>query len=168
MLNITQYTYQGWIIFNPLNFPSMKIWVKCSKIIFLSCTFINDLILGWEFYTLDFSTNFNTNMPWGFLSICQYTTSKVSIIKALARVAIPFSKGSHQCRNWTQVSCFTVWATKEVPVIKVPATNTGLRETTYFHMFKLLLNLQKRQCLWKYSWKCLLIQKFPFPSSSVS
>ena len=34
--------------------------------------------------------------------------------------AIPFSKGSSQPRNWTQVSCiagrfFTIWATREAP-----------------------------------------------------
>ena len=103
-------------------------------------------------------------LEWGAIA------SKLSIIKELAWVAIAFSKGPSQPRNWTQVSClagrfFTIWATKEVPVIKVPTTKTGLRKTTYFYIFKLLFNLQKLQCLWKYSWKCLLVQKFPFPSS---
>ena len=40
--------------------------------------------------------------------------------RILEWVAIPFSRGSSQPRDWTQVSrivdrCFTVWATREVP-----------------------------------------------------
>ena len=38
-------------------------------------------------------------------------------------IAIPFSRGSSQPRAWTWVShivdrCFTIWATREVPIIK--------------------------------------------------
>ena len=37
-------------------------------------------------------------------------------------VAIPFSRGSSQPRDWTEVSCvagrfFTIWATREAPII---------------------------------------------------
>ena len=43
--------------------------------------------------------------------------------RILEWVAIPFSRGSSQPRNQTQVSCnpggfLTVWATKEAPIIK--------------------------------------------------
>ena len=42
--------------------------------------------------------------------------------RILEWVAIPFSRGSSQPREWTWVSCttgrfFTVWATREVPVL---------------------------------------------------
>jgi len=40
--------------------------------------------------------------------------------RMLERVAFPFSRGSSQSRDWTQVSCiaggfFTSWATREAP-----------------------------------------------------
>ena len=47
-------------------------------------------------------------------------SSVQGILKArmLQRVAIPFSRGPSQCRDWTWVSCiqafFTNWATMEV------------------------------------------------------
>ena len=55
------------------------------------------------------------------LTLCDsmdYTLRGILQAKILEWVAFPFSKGSSQSRDWTQVSCiadgfFTSWATRE-------------------------------------------------------
>ena len=47
-----------------------------------------------------------------------YTVHGILQARILERVAFPFSRGSSQPRDWTQVSCiasefFTSWATRE-------------------------------------------------------
>ena len=49
----------------------------------------------------------------------QLTVHGIHQARILEWVAIPFSRGSSQPRNWTQVSCiegrfFTIWATREI------------------------------------------------------
>ena len=53
-----------------------------------------------------------------------HKTSQLYEVFVLEWVAIPFSRGSSQHRDWTWVSCiagrfFTVWAIREVPYIHV-------------------------------------------------
>ena len=58
-----------------------------------------------------------------YLTLCHPMDSSVHGIfqaRILRQVAIPFSRGSSQPRDWTQASCiagrfFTVWATREAP-----------------------------------------------------
>ena len=63
-------------------------------------------------------------VKWKFLSRVllwdsnDYTVHGILQARILEWVAFPFSKGSFQPRDWTQVSCitgrfFTSWATKE-------------------------------------------------------
>ena len=54
--------------------------------------------------------------------------------RILEWVAFPFSKGSSQPRNQTQVSCiagrfFTSWATVEAPIMKCHHANTTINTT---------------------------------------
>ena len=54
--------------------------------------------------------------------------------RILEWVAIPFSRGSSRCRNWTQGSCtagtfFTIWATREA------WRNNYTNQITYFYHF---------------------------------
>ena len=65
---------------------------------------------------------------WSFSCVRFFGTPGSSILEVLqARilgwVAIPFSRGSSQPRDWTQVSCiegrfFTIWATREALAFK--------------------------------------------------
>ena len=57
------------------------------------------------------------------LTLCNpmaYTVHGILQAKILEWVAFPFSRGSSQLRDWTQVSCIagrflTSWATREAP-----------------------------------------------------
>ena len=65
-------------------------------------------------------------------------------------VAIPFSRGSSQPRNWTQVSCiagrfFTIWATWES--LNYTHTHTYIYTHTYIHIF--LLETHKKSLIRK-------------------
>ena len=56
------------------------------------------------------------------MHICDYTVDGILQARILEWVAIPFSRGSSQPRDWTQVShiagrFFTSWATRETPYI---------------------------------------------------
>ena len=60
-----------------------------------------------------------------------YTVHGILQTRILGWVAFPFSKGSFQPRDWTQVSCitggfFTIWATRK-------AKNTGVGSLSLLH-----------------------------------
>ena len=66
------------------------------------------------------------SLKWKSLSHVQlcnpmhYTVHRILQARILEWVAFPFSRGSSQPRDWTQVSriaggCFTSWATREAP-----------------------------------------------------
>ena len=59
-----------------------------------------------------------------------YTVHGILQARILEWVAVPFSRGSSQSRDWTQVSrvagrFFTSWATREARVVKNPPVTTG-------------------------------------------
>ena len=67
------------------------------------------------------------------LTLCDlidYTVHGILQAGILEWVAFPFSRGSSQPRDWTQVShiasrFFISWATREVPIVKEPTCNAG-------------------------------------------
>ena len=72
------------------------------------------------------STTSFVTWKWKLLSCVQlfatpwsdYTVHAILQVRILEWVALPFSRGSSQPRDWTQVSCiaggfFTSWATRE-------------------------------------------------------
>ena len=53
-------------------------------------------------------------------------------VRILEWVGIPFSRGSSQPRNWTQISCnvgrfFTIWATREAHKTHIVLQNSGVK-----------------------------------------
>ena len=82
--------------------------------------------------------------PWTVA--CQAPLSMgILQVRRLEWVPMPFSRGSSQLRDETQVSCFTgrfftIWATKEDPL------------STYITIFLNFLSIQ--------FWKCNIIEKF--------
>ena len=98
--------------------------------------------------------------------------------KTLEWVAIPFSKGSSQLRDQTQVSCitgrlFTIWATREAS-IDCRCVDLFLGSVILFHWFTYVFFLFLFFCLcmlfwlWKFYsfvWSlgrlCLLLSPFP-------
>ena len=71
-----------------------------------------------------FKRMYKESESWSCLTLClpmDYTVHRTLRVKILEWVAFPFSRGSSQPRDWTQVSCiaggfFTNWATKEAQV----------------------------------------------------
>ena len=65
------------------------------------------------------------------LTLCypmDYRVHGILQARILEWVAVPFSRGSSQPRDWTQVSCtagefFTIWATREAPTLSQTASH---------------------------------------------
>ena len=60
--------------------------------------------------------------------------------RILERVAISFSRGSSQTRDWTWVSCisgrlFTIWVTREAPFYVYMHTNKGFSAQSSSHFY---------------------------------
>ena len=58
---------------------------------------------------------------WSLCNPMDYTDHGILQARILERVAVPFSRGSSQPKDWTQVSriaagFFTIWATREAHV----------------------------------------------------
>ena len=73
-----------------------------------------------------FKRMYKESESWSCLTLClpmDYTVHRTLRVKILEWVAFPFSRGSSQPRDWTQVSCiaggfFTNWAMREAQVLE--------------------------------------------------
>ena len=85
--------------------------------------------------------------PW---SIAYHAPPSTGLfqVRSLERVATSFSRGSSWPRGWTRVSrivgrCFTVWATREIPVFTMGNSKKLLAESIMQNVFGLFHHLDK-------------------------
>ena len=84
------------------------------------------------------------------LTLCDpmdYTVNGILLARILEWVAVPFSRGSSQPRDWTQAShvagrFFTSWATREAPMI----SSWPLQKKFFFGLFFLLSSIYLLIC----------------------
>ena len=67
--------------------------------------------------------------------------------RILEWVAIPFSSGSSQLRDWTQVSCtagrfFTIWVTREAPTLQLSWVPCACMHTKWLQLCPTLCDLR--------------------------
>ena len=76
---------------------------------------------------------YEVKVAQSYLTLCNpmdYTLHRILQARILEWVAFPFSRGSSQPRDWTQVSCFawryfTNWATRDIKFVFIEASKWG-------------------------------------------
>ena len=112
--NLVFYTYNNLSLLSYLEITSIR--TKLFSFSLIKCIFISYIFFLWSRSVVSDSLQ-----PQG----CSLPGSSVHGIfqaRVLERVAISFSRGSSQPRDWTQVfhiagRCFTLWATREAPLL---------------------------------------------------
>ena len=100
---------------------------------------------------------------WVGSTLCRpmdYAVREILLARILEWVAVPFSKGSSQPRDWTQVSCiagafFTNWATRKADLSKEERVISCWNKAAFFQV-RLTLFLQNLRYLSQRWWWLLL------------